>query len=202
MYPSVVAALLAEDSTPIEDRRVAGKGLTVGEYATASAIEHARAHPHDAPALARAASLLSRSIIRGAERWRRASGELAAMASVDLRGEAELSWVERAERLPSQLIGEGTDRRLSGLETDANASIAARMAADATRLDGRARATTLWHAAKLLIEAWRASRDVPGAHVDAWIAMRQSARELGFVVPDHWSYDSHPEIQPDALEWS
>lgn len=201
MYPSIIAALLAEDSTPIEDRRVVGKGLTVGEYATASAIEHARAHPEDAAALARAASMLSARIFRGAERWRRAASELAALSGADLCSEDETSWVERARRLPSRLIGEGADRRLSGLETDDNASIAARMAADAAKSEGCQRATMLWHAARLLIEAWRASRDVPGAHVDAWIAMRQAARDLGFVVPDHWSYDSHPDLKPDVLEW-
>lgn len=202
VYPSIVSALLSTDDTPIETRRVAGKGLTVGEYATTSTLEHARAHPEDAAALACAASLLSGRIVRGAERWRRAAAELAASSGADLRADYELSWVERAQRSASRLIGSGLDRRLPGHEPDHPASMAACLAADAVQLEGRERAAALYAAACLLIGHWRAARDVPGAHVDAWIAMRQAARDLGFSVPDAWSYYSHPFLSPAALDWS
>lgn len=202
MYSSVVSALLATDDTPIELRRVAGKGLTVGEYATASTLAHAQACPEDAAALARAASLLAGRIFRGAERWRRAAAELAALSGADLRADHELSWVERAQQSASRLIGSGLDRRLPGHEPDHPASTAACIAADAAQLEGRERAAALHMAARLLIEHWRASRDVPGSHVDAWIAMRQAARDLGFTVPDGWSYYSHPFLTTDTLDWS
>ena len=201
MYPSIVVALLASDATPIETRRVAGKGLTVGEYATASTIAHAHAHPEDAAALARAASLLASRIFRGAERWRRAASELATMSSADLRADHELSWVERAQRSATRLIGSGLDRHLPGHDPDHPASMAARQAADAVQLEGHEHAAALYTAARLLIEHWRASRDVPGAHVDAWIATRQAARDLGFTVPDGWSYYSHPFLAIDNLDW-
>lgn len=201
MYSSVVSALLATDDTPIELRRVAGKGLTVGEYATASTLAHAQAHPEDAAALARAASLLSSRVLRGAERWRRAGSELAAMSGTDLRSDHEVSWVERAQRSATRLIGCGLDRHLPGHDPDHPASMAARQAADAAGLEGRERATALLRAACLLIEHWRASRDIPGAHVDAWIATRQAARDLGFTVPDGWSYYSHPFLTTDNLDW-
>lgn len=202
MYPSIVAALLADDDTPIEARRVTGKGLTLGEYGTASTLEHATAHPQDAAALARAASTLAGRIFRGAERWRRAAGELQRMSGADLRAFHALSWVERAQSLAPNLLGSGPDRHLPGGQSDDPASLAAALAADAIALTGRARSEALWNAARLLIEVWRTSRDVPGAHVDAWVAMRDTARELGFAVPAEWSHANHPHFALTELEWT